>query len=685
MDVQYLKGVGPYRAEVLNKLGIFNIIDLLYYIPRDYDDRSNIKPISFAIPGERETVKGIIISSNEFKPKTRGYVRSILKVLIKDSTGILEGVWFNQPYLKDKFDTGKKIFFRGKIEVNRGSRQINSPDFELVDSEDDEKFLGIVPIYRLTQNISQKQFRGLIQNVLDKYLNSIPDFLPNVIRERNKLIILKDALYNIHFPIDLISKKRARTRLVFDELFLFEYKMAVHRESLSYETGIKFYKDDNLTKRFLKGLPFSLTRAQERVLSEINSDLSSGRIMCRLLQGDVGSGKTILAIYSLILASANNYQSAIMAPTEILAEQHFRIISNYLSGLNVKTGLLVSGIKNRKEVEKGLSDGTIQIVVGTQALIQGKIKFNRLGMIVIDEQHRFGVDQRSYLKQKGINPHLLVMTATPIPRTLALTLYGDLDLSVIDELPPGRQKIITRWIGENKRTAAYHFVKQEVGKGNQVYFVYPLIEESEKLDLKAASKMYEHFKSDIFPDLRLGLLHGKMKPEEKDNVMHAFVKGDIDMLVSTTVIEVGIDVPKATIMFIEHAERFGLAQLHQLRGRVGRSKNQSYCIVLTSGKISVDGKKRMDVFVKTQNGFELAEEDLKIRGPGEFFGTRQHGMPEFKIVDLIHDAKIVPLARKEAFNIFQDGTLNKDNYIRLIEEEIKKIYSVAETILKYKM
>ncbi|MEW6087285.1 MAG: ATP-dependent DNA helicase RecG [bacterium] len=674
-DIQYLKGVGPYRVEILNKLGIFNIIDLLYYIPRDYDDRSNIKPVGFAVPGERETVKGIIISSNEFRPGTRGHVHSILKVLVRDETGIMEGIWFNQPYLKDTFAAGKKVFFRGKIEINRGRKQVNSPDFELIDSEEDEKFLGIAPIYRLKDNISQKQFRILVRNALDKYLNIIPDFLPDVLKKRNNLVTLKEALYNIHFPKDLICKERARARLVFDELFLFEFKLARRRRNLSLKQGIKFDVNNKLIETFLKSLPFYLTNAQRHVLSEINNDLSSGRIMSRLLQGDVGSGKTVLAIYSLIIASACNYQGAIMAPTEILAEQHFRNINSYLSGLNIKTGLLISGVKNKKEIEKGLSDGTIQIVAGTHALIQEKVKFNRLGVVVIDEQHRFGVGQRNILRQKGIDSHLLVMTATPIPRTLALTLYGDLDLSVIDELPPGRQKIITRWINENKRDSAYYFVRQEISRGSQVYFVYPLIEESEKLDLKAASKMYEHFQQDIFPDLRLGLLHGRMKPEEKDKTMNAFRKGDIDMLVSTTVIEVGVDVPGATIMFIEHAERFGLAQLHQLRGRVGRSKNQSYCIILTSGRISADAKKRMDVFVKTQNGFELAEEDLKMRGPGEFFGTRQHGMPEFKIADLIHDAKIIPLAKKEAFDFLKNGTFVKNNYILLIEKEIEQRYN----------
>lgn len=656
-NIQYLKGVGPYVAKVLNKLGIFDIVDLLYYVPRDYDDRSNIKPIGFSTPGERQTVNGVIVSLNEFKPRARGHVHSVLKALVRDETGILEGIWFNQPYLKEKFSVGKRVFFRGKIEIYNGRRQINSPDFELIDSEDDENFLGIIPIYRLTENISQKRFRILIRNALDKHLSSILDFLPDVIRKRNDLITLKDALSDIHFPKKLIYKERARIRLVFDELFLFEFNMALRRKDLSSKQGLKFVRDSNLTKKFLSGLPFPLTQAQSRVLLEINNDLSSGRIMSRLLQGDVGSGKTIIAVYSLIMAAASGYQSAIMAPTEILAEQHFRNISNYLSGLNIKTGLLISGVKNRKKIENGLSDGTIQVVVGTQALIQQRIKFNHLGMVVIDEQHRFGVDQRGKLRQKGIDPHILVMTATPIPRTLALTLYGDLDLSVLDELPKGRQKIITRWIGENKRDAAYYFVRQEISKGNQVYFVYPLIEESEKLDLKAASKMYEHFKQDVFPDLRLGLLHGKMKPEEKDNVMHGFRNGDIDMLVSTTVIEVGIDVPNATIMFIEHAERFGLAQLHQLRGRVGRGSRQSYCIVLTSQRISVDAKKRMDVFVKTQDGFKLAEEDLKIRGPGEFFGTRQHGMPEFKVVDLIRDARVIPVARKEAF-----GALHIDHF-----------------------
>ena len=407
-NIQYLKGVGPRRAEVLEKLGIFNIIDLLYYFPRDYDDRSNIRPISVVTPGERETVKGVIISSNEFRPRTRGYVRSILKVLIRDSTGVLEGIWFNQPYLKDKFNKGNNILFRGKIEDNRGVRQINSPDFELIDPENDEVFLGIVPIYRLSQNITQKQFRFLIQNAADKYLNSFIDFMPEVIRKRNSLIGLKEALYNIHFPKDMICKERARTRLVFDELFLFEFKMAGKKKHLSSEPGIKFADNDNFTEKFLKSMPFILTRAQKQVLSEINADLTSGNIMSRLLQGDVGSGKTVLAIYSLVLASANNYQSAIMAPTEILAEQHYRNINNYLSNTNIKTSLLISSIKNRKAVEKGLSDGTIHIVIGTQALIQEKIKFNRLGMVVIDEQHRFGVIQRSELRQKGINPHILI-------------------------------------------------------------------------------------------------------------------------------------------------------------------------------------------------------------------------------------------------------------------------------------
>ncbi|MBI5417818.1 ATP-dependent DNA helicase RecG, partial [Candidatus Poribacteria bacterium] len=643
--------------------------------------RTHIIPINKLAINQKAVVHGKVISTGEYIPRS-GSIKHIYKIIVGDDFGFIEAVWFNQPYLKKIISKDSKIILVGKIEYNNYHRmQINSPEYEMLDEDEDtnksENMGRIVPVYDLTESITQKFLRKTISSMLDQYISLLKDILPDELRTKYSLPAITVAIREIHFPTNFSNLKKAQERMVYEEFFMLELALGKRRSGIKITPGISFNIQPSLVTGFIQSLPFTLTNAQKKVLDEIFADMKSNRPMQRLLQGDVGSGKTIVAACAMIVSCANGYQSAIMAPTEILAEQHYHTLSSLLCNTPLKVALLVSKIKKsaKNEIDEGIRDGKINIIIGTQALIQEKVDFYKLGFVVIDEQHRFGVIQRTKLMQKGLNPDLLVMTATPIPRTLALTLYGDMDVSIINELPPGRTPILTKWSNESKRDAIYDFMRKHIIEGRQVYIVYPLIEESEKIDLKAATVMAEHLSKDIFPELKVALLHGKMKSDEKETIMRDFKDKKINILVSTTVIEVGIDVPNATIMLIEHAERFGLAQLHQLRGRIGRGQHKSYCILLTGKMLSEEGVKRLKILTQTNDGFRIAEEDLLIRGPGEFVGTRQHGLPEFRFANIVRDGEILTRARNDAFEIIQnDPDLANDSHLglkKIIEEKLK--------------
>lgn len=691
MPVKYLKGVGEKRAKVLASLGIDSVTDLLSYYPRIYQDRRHLKPIFNLSEGDKETFRGTIIGHQKSRmPKKK---IDLLKVIISDGTGYASLLFFNQPKMEKFLTKGLRLIITGRIRRFRGEIQVTDFDYEVLKNEENELIHHhrIVPIYPLTQEVSnstgQRLIRSAIKKALDTYLDQIIEILPTSILTKYKLPDIRFALNNIHFPESFTAYKNARTRLIFEEFFLLQLALGITKKKEAVEKGIKFHTDFKLLTSFVQCLPFTLTQSQKRVIKEIIVEMSSEKPMNRLIHGDVGSGKTAVAVCAALVTYENGYQTAIMAPTEILAEQHYLNIHRLVSKLGVKVALLTSSLKKseREENLTQIKTGQIDIIIGTHALIQEGVEFKNLGLCVVDEQHRFGVIQRAELKKKakeacrGICPHVLVMTATPIPRTLALTLYGDLDISVIDELPPHRQKVITKCRSEKDLPKIYAFIKDEIKKGKQAYLVYPLIEESEKLELKASVKMFEELQKKEFPEFQLGLLHGQLKPEEKDKVMERFHNKEINILVSTTVIEVGIDVPNATIMLIEHAERFGLAQLHQLRGRVGRGGDKSYCILVAKKEIAdlvnsgvsinpqedpdstiLKGAKRLSTMCATCDGFKIAEMDLEIRGAGEFFGTRQHGMLKFKLGNIISDAKWLELARQEAFSLLDKDPFFKD-------------------------
>ncbi|MCP4650016.1 MAG: ATP-dependent DNA helicase RecG [PVC group bacterium] len=653
-SAQYLKGVGPKKIQLLNKLNISTVKGLLYYFPRRYEDRSKFIPINRVRIGNTETIKGKVVTSG--LRRTRGKMK-IFQVAVADTSGVIYGTWFNQPYLKNYFKIDDEVILHGRVE-RYGNLQINAPEYEILkpDEEDNTIHTGrVVPIYALTQYVSQRYLRMISKRCVDEYSVYLKEYFPDKIVRQHDLLPLKDAVVNIHFPEQVDMIKAARKRLVFDEFFFFELALALKRRDIKEEKkGIQYNLKGDLIDKFKKSLPFELTSAQKKVVQEIETDMNSQKPMNRLLQGDVGSGKTIVSIWALVLCVQNGYQAALMAPTEILAQQHYQTINEYLMPLGLNAVVLSGGLK-KKEKENVLgqiNDGKINIIIGTHALIQDEVVFKKLGLVVVDEQHKFGVVQRVKLQKKGRMPDVLVMSATPIPRTLAITLYGDLDVSTIRELPPGRTPVDTFWINERKRADLYEFLRKKIKETNQVYVVYPVVEQSKIKDLKAATKMYEHFKDDIFTDCRVGLVHGRMKDVEKKEVMNLFKKGEIDILVATTVIEVGIDVSNASIMLIEHAERFGLSQLHQLRGRVGRGQKKSYCILLSEGKTE-EAQKRLSAMTQTSDGFKIAEYDLLIRGPGEFFGTRQHGLPELRIGNIITDIDVLTQARKEAFDYLE--------------------------------
>jgi len=656
--IQYLKGIGPKRAKSFSKLGINTIEDLLYYFPRRYEDRTNFISISKLQEGQTYTIKAQVLAKGERQSfRRKGF--NIIEVAVGDSTGKIFCVWFNQPYLKEYFKVGLTLILYGRIERYAGRLQMNSPEFEIVSSKSDESLsIGrIIPIYSLPEGITQRYFRQIIKNTLDGYLPEINDFLPFDIRSRNNLLNLAVSLINIHFPDNLERQNEAYRRLSFEEFFLFQLPLAFRKLKKKEKTGVSHKVGGELINAFIEGLPFRLTLAQEKVIEEIKSDMAKPPAMQRLLQGDVGSGKTVVATIATLIAIQGGHQVAFMVPTEILARQHYEKIKSQVTShqsplSEVKIGLLTSSLdkKKKEKVHREIKEGTVDLVIGTHALIEESVKFKHLGLIVIDEQHKFGVGQRALLPAKGTNPDVLIMTATPIPRTLAITLYGDLDVSIINELPPGRLAVKTMQFSEKNKSQAYEIAKAQLRQGSQAYIVYPVIEESYALDILGAKKMYNQLKSGEFKEFKLGLIHGRLKQSEQDEIMLKFKRKELEVLVSTTVLEVGIDIANATCMIVESAERFGLSQLHQLRGRVGRGKQESFCILI-SDTGTPQAKVRLAAMLKYNDGFRIAEEDLKIRGPGEFFGRRQSGLSELKIANPLTQMQLLKKAREEAIKL----------------------------------
>src|SRR5271166_5006517 len=690
--VQFVKGIGPKLAEILAGKGLHTVDDLLHYLPFRYEDRLNPRGIAELRAGEMATVIAEVRTSGLFRTRRM----PIFQMTAGQGRTRLKCIWFNAAYLRDKFKPGQIVALYGKVEQDYrgGELQLTQPQFEIIGEAFDDgsadsaeqklaaslEIGRIVPIYESAGQgrLTSRWFRRVIHTALENLAPELPDPIPAVVRRHLSLISPREAFQKVHWPDpgesiqDLQSSRTpAHVRLIFEELFFVELGLELKRREQKAQTGIAFRLDNGARAAIKKILPFHPTGAQKRALKEIASDMEKPFPMRRLLQGDVGSGKTIVAFEAAIIAMENGYQAALMAPTEILAQQHYFSARRILESAGYRVVLLTGSMEDdrKRETRRHIAQGNAQLVIGTHALIEQKVEFAKLGMVIVDEQHRFGVLQRFKLMKKSsedrvgtgespvsaggnsaasAEPDVLVMTATPIPRTLALTLYGDLEVSVIDEMPPGRTPIVTRCVPDERSPEVWDFVRKQVVAGHQVYVVYPVIEENEETELKAAMKMYKELSKRIFPELRVGVLHGRMEPDLKEHVMRVFQKGELDILVATTVIEVGVDVANATMMVIEHAERFGLAQLHQLRGRIGRGAAKSYCVLMTGGKVSEDGERRLDAMVRTNDGFQIAELDLELRGPGEFFGTRQAGMPSFQVANLIRDRQLLEAAKREA-------------------------------------
>ncbi len=673
--VKYVKGVGPRIADVLAGKGIYTVGDLLYYLPFRYEDRLNPRGISELHLGEMATVVAEVRNSGLFRTRKM----PIFQLTVGQGRTRLRCLFFNATYLQDKFTPGQMVALYGKVEQDPRTRelQIIQPQLEILgdpaDSENGaEKKVAesleigrIVPIYEAIGIVTSRWLRRIIHTALENLNPDLRDPIPPAVRAHLGLVSPRAALWNVHWPepgesFEQLQSYRtpAHVRMIFDELFFVELGLELKRRQMKAETGIAFKLDDRSRAAIKKILPFHPTDAQKRVLKEIAADMEKSHPMRRLLQGDVGSGKTIVAFEAAIIAIENGYQVALMAPTEILAQQHFFSAQRILENAGYRIVLLTGSLEadRKRETRRHIAQGNAQLIIGTHALLEEEVEFASLGLVIVDEQHRFGVMQRLKLMKKSgettelapPEPDVLVMTATPIPRTLALTLYGDLDLSVLDELPPGRTPIATRCVPDDQSPKVWEFVRKQVTAGHQVYIVYPIIAENEETELKAAVRMYRELSSVIFKDLKVGLLHGRLDSDLKDQVMRMFQRGELQILVATTVIEVGVDVPNATVMVIEHAERFGLAQMHQLRGRIGRGAAKSYCILMTGSKVSEEGQRRLDAMVRTNDGFKIAELDLELRGPGEFFGTRQAGLPDFRVANIIRDAQLLEVARREA-------------------------------------
>ncbi len=688
LPLETLSGIKAGTAEKFSKLGVKTIRDILYFFPRrhiDYSQRKKISELSFTEDAGEQTVIATVWEARTVR--LGGQMGT--EATLGDETGNIRAVWFNQPYLAKRFATNNLVVLSGKCSIFKGQKVFESPEWEIVNEQELIHTGRLVPVYPLTKGLYSRQVRSLVKTAVDKWSFKARDYLPETIKRKYGLLDLPGAIQQAHFPDDYDTMARARKRLAFDELFFIQLgAMRNKRKWQEDQPGRSIVINKAMYDKILDSLPFPLTNAQRRVLGEILYDMKQTRPMARLLQGEVGSGKTIIAFVALLAAVENGFKGALMAPTGILAEQHFAGLRALLSrsseeknetggifsfngllSFPVRTCLLTGSLseKEKSVLRDKIKGGAVDIVIGTHALIQEDVEYSNLGLVVIDEQHRFGVLQRSALRQKGYNPHMLVMTATPIPRTLALTLYGDLDLSIIDELPPGRQVIKTRWVAQENRYKAYGFIRDRVRNGEQAFIICPLIEESEAIEAKAAVTEYEYLSNEVFPDLRLGLLHGRMPADTKDEVIQNFRDGGLDILVSTPVVEVGVDIPNATVMLIEAADRFGLSQLHQFRGRVGRGSKPSYCLLL-SGMASEEGRQRLKYLEEIRNGFELAEKDLELRGPGEFFGTRQSGLPELRMAKLT-DIQILEEARNEAIAIFKsDPDFNNPEHLLLLHE-----------------
>ena len=667
-----IRGVGPRMLPKLEKLGLRTVEDALYHLPIRYEDRRQLKPISQLSEQQQQIFTATVLAAGE--TVTSRSRKRIFEVIAGDDSGKISLKWFHyrKPWLQKRFPVGQSAIFIGEVKRFGALREIHHPDAELLKpgqsaeealQADAGYFFGrLVPVYGLTEGLSQKQARKIWRQLIDQFAAQVPATIPPEILQQQGFLQPAEALAQAHWPDPQTALQqlerdggKARQSLVFDEFFYLELGLALKRAGVQLEPGMAFNCSHKYTIPLNKNLPFKLTEAQRRVLGEIKLDMEQPYPMHRLLQGDVGSGKTLVALMAALIAIENNAQVALVAPTEILAEQHYRTFQDWMQLLGLRTELLLGSMTDaaKRRIREATSSGDIDLLVGTHAVLQQGVEFRQLGLGIVDEQHRFGVRQRGLLKHKGANPDILVMTATPIPRTLSMTLYGDLAVSVIDQLPPGRKPVTTRLHPSKQRQQAYQTIRQELAAGRQGYVVYPLVEESEKSDLQAATSAAETLANDVFPDYRVGLLHGRMKNEEKDAIMQRFRSGEVQLLVATTVIEVGVDVSNATIMLIEHADRFGLSQLHQLRGRVGRGAEQSYCLLLPSEQYSADALKRLRVMVETNDGFRIAEADLEIRGPGDFLGTRQAGLPDFRVASLVKDSAILERARQEAFRFLE--------------------------------
>jgi ATP-dependent DNA helicase RecG len=673
-SVQYIKGVGPAKKQLLANLGIVSVEDLFYFFPRRYEDRRHLTKIAQVKEGEWQTISGTILTQGS---RRSWFTRKrVTEIIVDDNSGRIFCVWFNQPYLENYLKEGRKIVCHGKVGVYNKRLQMIVPEYEVLADEDDEQLsMGrIVPIYPLTRGITQRFLRKIIKHCLDHYKADLVDELPVPLRNQYRLANIKRSINQIHFPEESRDQELALKRISFEEFYFFQVAVILRRLSITRTQGIAHHVSDAQALAFVNSFPFALTSAQKRVIREIREDMQKETPMLRLLQGDVGSGKTLAALFGCYTAWCSQTQSCIMAPTEILARQHYENI-RAMTGKGIlsemKIALWVSGlsVEEKKGLAKKIREGKIDLVVGTHALLGEDLDFKHLSFIVIDEQHKFGVRQRALLAEKGTNPDMLIMTATPIPRTLCLTLYGDLDISVIDEMPPGRGAVKTHLYPFDQEKDVYKKVRAQLDQGGQAYIIYPIIEESEKLDVKAAKDMFKYFKEEEFKDFRVGLVHGQMKREKTDEVMGQFTAHKIDVLVATTILEVGVDVPNASVMVIEHAERFGLAQLHQLRGRIGRGAHDAVCLLLADPHTQ-ESQQRLDALLSTNDGFKIAQYDLEIRGPGRFFDRHQHGLNELKVANPATQLDILELARKEALALTgADPQLQKNMNIRKVIEK----------------
>jgi len=670
-SAQYIKGVGPDRLKLLKRLGISTIRDSLRYFPARYEDRSNIKTISELKPDIYQTTKGKVVSSSIFRTRS---AMTIFQLIVSDGTARLYCLWFRQPYMKKYFKENDIIILYGKIQKTT-KLQVIHPEYEIIRDEarqEDAVHTGrIVPIYPLASGVNQRSLRRIIKNSVEQYASYADGILPVRIQAKHKLLDICLAIRNIHFPENENQRERARKRLVFDEFFLLQLALAIKRYRLkNIPNGKAHMVAQEREEEFFKALPFKLTGAQKRVIEDIKADMKNPRAMYRLIQGEVGSGKTLISAYGFFLTVTNNHQGAIMVPTEILARQHYLVFCGLFASLGIRVALLVNGMKKKEKEDtlQSIASGSVDIVVGTHTLIQKKIEFKDLGLLVIDEQHKFGVEQRGALKIKAKNYDMLIMTATPIPRTMAMTLYGDMDISIVDELPQGKRDVKTLWIDNSRINEVYAFVREQLKEKKQAYIIYPVIDESSALKSEGAAKMHKKLQNDIFRDFKVGLIHGRLDDNEKHDIMKDFKKREIDLLVATTIVEVGIDISNASVMVIENAERFGLSQLHQLRGRIGRGKGPSYCLLVSDARTE-EARQRLEAIANTEDGFKVAQEDLNIRGPGELFGKRQHGLPELALGNLLSDVDILEEARKEAFSLVaEDPKLCHPSYAGLRKE-----------------